>query len=179
MKNYYQILEIETNADIITIKKAYRMLALKYHPDKNTLENAAQIFIEITEAYEVLRNSESRKEYDNLFKSFSKNVTTEKQTKTEQNWQQYGRKKAAEYSSMRVDDFISRVVDEVKIGVRYGLNFGMIAFCVFMVLTTPTAFSIDAYIGIFCLILYGGLGYFLFNRTKQDYQKDRKQKFNN
>ncbi len=179
MKNYYKILEIETNADIITIKKAYRMLALKYHPDKNTMENAAQIFIEITEAYEVLRNLENRKEYDDLFKEFSKNSTNEKQTKTQQNWQQYGREKANEYSSMQVDDFISRVVDEVKIGVRYGINFAMIAFCVFMVLTTPTAFSIDPYIGIFCLILYGGLGYLLFSRTKQDYQKDRTQKFNN
>lgn len=98
MKNYYKTLEIEMNADLITIKKAYRMLALKYHPDKNTTENAAQMFIEITEAYEVLRNSESRKEYDALFKAFSKNANNDKQTKTEQNWQQYGREKASEYS---------------------------------------------------------------------------------
>lgn len=179
MKNYYKTLEIETNADLITIKKAYRVLALKYHPDKNTTDNAAQMFIEITEAYEVLRNSESRKEYDALFEAFSKNATNDKQTKTEQNWQQYGREKATEYSSMHVDDFISRVVDEVKIGARYGINFGIIAFCLFMVFTTPTAFAIDPFIGIFCLFLYGGLGYLLFNRTKQDYQKDRKQKFNN
>ena len=179
MKNYYKILEIETNANLITIKKAYRMLALKYHPDKNTTENAAQMFIEITEAYEVLRNSASRKEYDALFEAFSKNTTNDKQTKKEQNWQQYGREKATQYSSMYIDDFISRVVDEVKIGARYGINFGMIAFCLFMVFTTPTAFAIDPFIGIFCLFLYGGLGYLLFSQTKQDYQKDRKQKFNN
>jgi curved DNA-binding protein CbpA len=179
MKNYYKILEIETNADLLSIKKAYRMLALKYHPDKNPTENAAQMFIEITEAYEVLRNSESRKEYDALFKAFSKNATNDKQTKTEQNWQQYGREKATEYSSMHVDDFISRVVDEVKIGAHYGINFVLIGFCLFAVISVPTFFSIDPFIGIFCLFLYGGLGYLLFNRTKQDYQKDRKQKFNN
>lgn len=63
---------------------------------------------------------------------------------------------------MHVDDFISRVVDEVKIGARYGINFGMIAFCLFMVLTTPTAFAIDPYYWHILLISLWRFGLFAF-----------------
>jgi len=57
VKDYYKILEIDFSADILTIKKAYRRLALKYHPDRNKSPDAAKKFIEITEAFEVLKNS--------------------------------------------------------------------------------------------------------------------------
>ena len=63
--DYYKILEVSENADILKIKKQYRKLAMKYHPDKNAGdEKAAKKFREITEAYEVLSNEEKRKEYD-------------------------------------------------------------------------------------------------------------------
>lgn len=180
MKNYYTILEITSSADLTAVKKAYRKLAIQYHPDKNSSPEASRLFIEVTEAYEVLRNPQSRKEYDTLLAAnFRNSTTTITMQQQQQSWQEYGRQKANEYSSMHIDDFILRVIDEVKIGVRYGINFALIGFCVFAVISTPTFFSIDPFLGIFCLVLYGGLGYLLFNRTKQDYQKDRKQKFNN
>ena len=63
--DYYKILEVSENADILKIKKKYRKLAMKYHPDRNAGdERAAKKFREITEAYEVLSNEEKRKEYD-------------------------------------------------------------------------------------------------------------------
>lgn len=63
--DYYKILEVSENADILKIKKQYRKLAMKYHPDRNAGdERAAKKFREITEAYEVLSNEEKRKEYD-------------------------------------------------------------------------------------------------------------------
>ncbi|NWO18652.1 DnaJ domain-containing protein [Leptotrichia sp. oral taxon 223] len=63
--DYYKILEVSENADISEIKKKYRKLAMKYHPDKNAGdEKAAKKFREITEAYEVLGNGKKRKEYD-------------------------------------------------------------------------------------------------------------------
>ena len=46
------------------IKKSYRRLALKYHPDKNTEDNAADVFRKIQAAYEVLSDEEKRKRYD-------------------------------------------------------------------------------------------------------------------
>ncbi|PVU84682.1 hypothetical protein BB559_007459 [Furculomyces boomerangus] len=63
---YYQILEIEPVADQEQIRKAYRRLSLKWHPDKNreNIQVAEERFKEISEAYEVLRNPDSRKKYD-------------------------------------------------------------------------------------------------------------------
>src|SRR5438128_5063225 len=67
-KNYYEILDISKNASESEIKKAYRQLALQWHPDKNpnNLEEAEKMFKEISEAYEVLSNPEERQRYDNF-----------------------------------------------------------------------------------------------------------------
>ena len=63
--DYYKILEVPENADISEIKKKYRKMAMKYHPDRNAGdEKAVKKFREITEAYEVLSNDKRRKEYD-------------------------------------------------------------------------------------------------------------------
>ncbi|KAA6380889.1 MAG: putative dnaJ subfamily B member 13, partial [Streblomastix strix] len=66
--NYYQILEVERNADAETIRKAYRRLALKYHPDRNPTnkEAATASFKKIGEAYEVLSDVRRRQVYDQL-----------------------------------------------------------------------------------------------------------------
>ncbi len=64
-KDYYQILGISKSASPEEIKKAYRRLALKFHPDKNPNDPAAaEQFKEINEAYEVLSNPERRLDYD-------------------------------------------------------------------------------------------------------------------
>ena len=66
-KDYYKILGVDKKASPDDIKKAYRKLAVKYHPDKNPDDKAAEEkFKEITEAYEVLSNPENRKKYDTL-----------------------------------------------------------------------------------------------------------------
>ena len=63
LKDYYSILELEPSATLIEIKKAYRKLALQFHPDKNNNDPYASAqFTEIKEAYEVLTNP-SKKEY--------------------------------------------------------------------------------------------------------------------
>ena len=64
MKNYYSLLGVDTKATKTEIKKNYRLLANKYHPDKNSDPNAAANFIVITEAYDVLSNKKRRTEYD-------------------------------------------------------------------------------------------------------------------
>ena len=64
--DYYRILEIKEDADFSEIKKKYRKLAIKYHPDKNPGDDeAVKKFREITEAYEILGDEKKRKEYDN------------------------------------------------------------------------------------------------------------------
>lgn len=64
-RDYYEILDVERNAEADAIKKAYRKMALKYHPDKNPNDKEAEDkFKEAAEAYEVLSNPDKKSRYD-------------------------------------------------------------------------------------------------------------------
>lgn len=64
-EDYYKILGIDKSADANTIKKAYRKMALKYHPDKNPDDHEAEaMFKKAAEAYEVLSNPDKKARYD-------------------------------------------------------------------------------------------------------------------
>ena len=65
-KDYYKVLEVDRTASQKDVKKAFRNLALKYHPDKNPDEDTSLKFREIAEAYEVLRDEEKRRQYDQM-----------------------------------------------------------------------------------------------------------------
>ncbi|XP_016341070.1 dnaJ homolog subfamily B member 12b isoform X2 [Sinocyclocheilus anshuiensis] len=65
-KNYYEILGVQKDASEDDLKKAYRKLALKFHPDKNHAPGATEAFKAIGNAYAVLSNVEKRRQYDQL-----------------------------------------------------------------------------------------------------------------
>lgn len=67
-KDYYQTLGLKDTASDAEIKKAYRNLARKFHPDVSSEANAEDRFKEVSEAYEVLKSPEKRAEYDQLRK---------------------------------------------------------------------------------------------------------------
>jgi molecular chaperone DnaJ len=67
MKDYYKILEVEENSSDSEIKKSYRNLSKKYHPDVNP--DGAEKFKDIAEAYDVLGDSNKRQQYDNQRKN--------------------------------------------------------------------------------------------------------------
>lgn len=83
-KDYYKILGVSKDASQEEIKKAYRKLAMIYHPDKNEEgdKHSEEKFKEIVEAYEVLSNSAKREEFDRFFgkKTTTKNHTTYQKT---------------------------------------------------------------------------------------------------
>lgn len=62
MKDYYKTLEVDRDCETEEIKKTYKKLALKYHPDKNNGDDTK--FKEISEAYEVLSDNNRRSQYD-------------------------------------------------------------------------------------------------------------------
>ncbi len=76
MPNYYDILEVSNRASHSEIKKSFRSLAMKYHPDKNKNSEDSKIkFMQIIEAYEVLSDESTRKNYDNRTNHGVRNYT--------------------------------------------------------------------------------------------------------
>jgi curved DNA-binding protein len=69
-RDYYEILGLTRSADADEVKKAYRKLARKFHPDVSKEKNAEEKFKEVQEAYEVLRDSDKRAAYDQLGRDF-------------------------------------------------------------------------------------------------------------
>ena len=91
-KDYYQVLGLNRNVDEKEIKKTYRRLARKYHPDLNPgNKEAEKRFKEINEAYEVLGDPEKRKRYDELGSAWN----SYGQRDTEQFWKDYYNKYGA------------------------------------------------------------------------------------
>lgn len=88
-KDYYKVLGVNKASTQDEIKKAYRKLAVKYHPDKNKGDRKAEEqFKEISEAYEVIGDPEKRKKYDSVG----------------QNWQQFAGQGPFHYSDKRAPD---------------------------------------------------------------------------
>ncbi|MBF9315128.1 DnaJ domain-containing protein [Bifidobacteriaceae bacterium NR002] len=63
-KDFYKVLGVSKDADEATITKAYRKLARKYHPDLNKTKEAEEKFKDVSEAYDVLKDSQTRQRYD-------------------------------------------------------------------------------------------------------------------
>jgi len=91
-KTYYQILEVDKKASQEAIKSAYRRLAMLYHPDKNKLPEAEEMFKKIAEAYAVLSDPSQRKQYD----LDNEPRTVLRRKKQEQMWQIIREQKARE-----------------------------------------------------------------------------------
>lgn len=114
MKDYYKILQIEKTADIVEIRKAYRSLALELHPDVNKSPTANKDFIELNEAYQVLKDFWRRKHYDQLYSDYITHSTTippKKEDKWEEAVRRHaekGQHKAEKFSHDSEEKFIRR-----------------------------------------------------------------------
>ena len=188
MKNYYKILTISPDASLLDVKKAYRKLALQYHPDKNKNANAHEKFIEITEAYEVLRDSPQRAIYDVQFKQFfgeriANNETKQTYQAQQEYWSNRGRSKAQEYASVQYEEFARMLLKEISIGVGYIPNLFAIVLSVVMGVAMLSLLPSTTEVGIgftFLILLMSGgvfyLAYRLFLVAQKDYSTERKIK---
>lgn len=110
--DYYTILEIEQNASDIDIKKAFRKQANKWHPDKNGSEDAHKMFIQIHEAYLLLKDKEARERYDieyNKFKQYQEQTKQSKSNQYKSDYSQFRTQSAntkyqSETNEYKVDD---------------------------------------------------------------------------
>jgi curved DNA-binding protein CbpA len=114
MIDYYSILGIPSSSSKLEIKKAYRRLALIWHPDKNHSPNSSNKFIEINEAYLILSDEEARVKYDYQFKTYNQNLfnsqsgnnlNEEFADPVFENWRKTARQQAENYSSLPFEKF--------------------------------------------------------------------------
>lgn len=130
--NYYQRLGLSRQATKDEIKKAYRKLALEFHPDRNKSPDAHEKFIAINEAYLILYDDEGRQKYDIEYdlhfgkkadfkreqaekEEFKKKRYEESFEDSDLNdWSTKARNQGAEYAKMAFDDFSKLVIGFVK-----------------------------------------------------------------
>jgi len=91
-RDYYEVLGVPKDADEAALKKAYRVLAKKYHPDANPGDKEAEAkFKEASEAYSVLSDPEKRRKYDQFghaaFEGGAGGVATADSISTEPTWE--------------------------------------------------------------------------------------------
>lgn len=104
--DYYKVLGISKTATEADIKKAYRKLARKYHPDVNVDDkDAEKKFKEINEANEVLSNAENRKKYDKYGKDWKHADQFDQAKQQQQSSDNYQRQNSGEFSSSDYSDF--------------------------------------------------------------------------
>ncbi len=110
-KDYYKILEVDKNASADELKKKYRQLAQKYHPDKNQGNAEAENkFKDLNEAYEVLGDKEKRAKYDSLGSSFS-NFRKSGGNSEEFNWADWMNKNQGSQRRKKSSDMFSGIND--------------------------------------------------------------------
>ena len=116
MKDYYKILEIQPSSSSDTIKKAYRTLSKKYHPDIN--KNGLEQFKAINEANAVLSDAVKRKEYDVKYNAYFKAKSTQQPTSNNSNQQTSSRTNSSKsFTQSKSNNTSSITVNGVKINV--------------------------------------------------------------
>lgn len=129
MKDYYQILGLEEGAGLEQIKKAYRHLAKKYHPDSSHSQRSDVRFIEVNEAYEFLSDAGRRASYEQRRK-----ISREEQLRREdiyQKWvqqqQDLARKRAQRHTSTSFEEFSGSPIYRTAMMVDRVYNYIFIA----------------------------------------------------
>jgi len=112
--NYYNILNVDKNSSFEEIKRSYKNLIKKYHPDINREKGGDIIFKKILRAYTVLSDPDLRKEYDNLF------LEKESKTKFKYNIDKFIQKKDLIFKKINI--FFKNVYNKINPNKKIGIN---------------------------------------------------------
>jgi len=190
MKDYYSLLGIDMHASKADVKKNYRKLVTKFHPDKNSAIDAASKFIAITEAYEVLSDKKRRAQYDLMRWEMKKrkqeidqNFTVVKppleSLRTRRRKAQHIRGLAFQRTKSRYQKWFQILRESFLVSGRYILHLiGIILLLVIFysaISQLKEAFEISTFVGVgICLfsvaLLYFiyKLGYIIYDDYRQD-----------
>ncbi|MBL4889776.1 MAG: DnaJ domain-containing protein [Candidatus Lindowbacteria bacterium] len=106
-KNYYAVLDLDSDSSVSEIKSSFRKLALKWHPDKNKSSQAKDRFTEIYEAYDILNNERKRRAYDRKCERGESDDSFD-------NWTRAARKTGRDYASASYAHFWRESVLDIK-----------------------------------------------------------------
>jgi hypothetical protein len=111
LKNYYHILQIPENADNAEIRKAFRRLAMRYHPDVSKSPDAHEQFIRITEAYEALIDPAKRQHYNQVFNRYAGHydAVSGDDAVVLYGFEAFGAARAAKYSKMTLQHLLNHL----------------------------------------------------------------------
>lgn len=184
MKDYYAILEINSNATESDIRKAYRRLAKKYHPDVNKAKNAHEKFIEISEAYEFLISRQLNKETPS--KVTDKEQTAEDYHASEEynRFRQEARKRAQQQAKMRYeafkkqhDAFQKSGINDLAILLTIVVRIAIIPLFLFLLLLPVNVALHNEWTKIFLLFVTwpfaGIIAWYIYDKRKQYFMPDK------
>jgi hypothetical protein len=129
MIDYYKVLGVSQSASETEIKRAFRILAQRHHPDRSNAHDAAGQFIRVAEAYEVLRDSERRRVYDSTREESAEtnpavNYQRSQRKTSFDNFAAESRAKAERYSKMPWSEMVSTALDDPVLHSKYAYYFG-------------------------------------------------------
>ena len=181
MMDFYELLGIKRDATKEEIKKAYREMAKKYHPDVNKSKDSNQIIISLNEAKSTLLNDEKRKEYDRLLndidhsKQYSKNPNETCDTKKENYKEEYKESYITRwqffihYLKFGIDKKLVKIIKSMLVVIN-SIIFFLLKAIIFVILVIINTFDglLDCIIGL--TILWATLTLFIYaGRTTPDY----------
>jgi len=139
LTNYFAILELNPKASSEEVKKSFRFLAKKWHPDRNDDPVSAKKFIEITEAYEYLMDDNRRSVHAYMLTRIDKvDEELERKARIYQEWYnqhaQRSRERAAEYARGGFKNFSNSPIYKAAMAVNKLYNYLFLAFCIIVIL---------------------------------------------
>jgi hypothetical protein len=141
MKDYYQILGVSNKAGSLEIKRAYRKLAVLYHPDKNPDPAAEVFFKEVNEAYDILSDDSKRRDYDFQIQNPFSNIVLPVDPKPYHRDPAYHRRRSHGYQGKpTVEDLMALYLPYFKWLIWAGLGVMMMFFIDYLL---PTQTSLE------------------------------------